>query len=512
MYLAFTKGPNKVFWWVVVTSILASIASFAYYYSQGRTIDYVDSMSHLLIAKRVIDGNPSGMGQIGHLWLPLPHLLIVLLVKNGFLYRTGIAGSILSMVCFVVTAVYVYKTALRLQVKRDVWAAVIAVVVIITNFNMLYMQSTPMTELPLFVFLAAGAYYLVRWSQMPVRSSSEPFALFLLGFSVACAALTRYEGWAYAITVAIAIVYIGFRKGLKGKEIQDRVVYYGFCPGAIILLWIGWNALIFHNPFYFIMSDYAKSSNWVQSDDKVIGNMMVSFQTYGLATLHNLSVPVAFLSLTGFVYFLVRSRLRPEMAGVLVLMFPFPFFLVMLYYGARPLDVEEVSGIVINARFGLIMILPAALMVGYFVQNSKWRKVLVLPVIAWGVVSFFPNDIITLEEPIGYTSSPGTRLQRDAATWLNANYVDGQPMLMEAYRNETAHFYSVSPSNVIYEGSQDLWENAIKNPASYVDWVYTQCGGEAKDVVCKKLVGTSQLDSFDLVYQNPEVMIFRKKE
>ena len=53
----------------------ASIASYLYFLHRGVTLAYPDAISHLLIARRVIDSPTGGVAQLGAVWLPLPHLL-----------------------------------------------------------------------------------------------------------------------------------------------------------------------------------------------------------------------------------------------------------------------------------------------------------------------------------------------------------------------------------------------------------------------------------------------------
>ncbi|HVX65122.1 MAG TPA: hypothetical protein VHA11_00895, partial [Bryobacteraceae bacterium] len=63
---------------VAVGLVLAALsaAAIAFFYSHGYLLYYGDATAHLNIARRVLDSRTPGWGQIGTVWLPLPHLLM----------------------------------------------------------------------------------------------------------------------------------------------------------------------------------------------------------------------------------------------------------------------------------------------------------------------------------------------------------------------------------------------------------------------------------------------------
>jgi len=40
-------------------------------------LNYGDAVAHLHIARRVIDSRRPGLSELGSVWLPLPHLLMI---------------------------------------------------------------------------------------------------------------------------------------------------------------------------------------------------------------------------------------------------------------------------------------------------------------------------------------------------------------------------------------------------------------------------------------------------
>ena len=79
----------------------------------GWTLYYGDADAHLNIARRVIDSRRPGYDQIGTVWLPLPHLLMLPLVRNDQLWRSGLAGGITSSACFVCAGVFLFAAIRR---------------------------------------------------------------------------------------------------------------------------------------------------------------------------------------------------------------------------------------------------------------------------------------------------------------------------------------------------------------------------------------------------------------
>src|SRR5437667_6302055 len=86
-----------------------SIASFFYYLRQGDALLYGDAVAHINIARRVFDSQTPGLLQLGTVWLPLPHLLMIPFLFSDWMWRTGLCGSIPSMIAFVLGALGIFR-------------------------------------------------------------------------------------------------------------------------------------------------------------------------------------------------------------------------------------------------------------------------------------------------------------------------------------------------------------------------------------------------------------------
>src|SRR3989338_6134842 len=138
-----------------------SVVFFLNYYFNGQGLAYNDARSHLDIGRRVVEGLKPGIAQLGSVWLPLTHLLMVPTVWNDFMWHSGLSGAIQSMIGFVATGALIYLFLKELGV--GIIGRFFGVAVFAANINVLYLQSTAMTELLLLATMTAGAYQLLLW-------------------------------------------------------------------------------------------------------------------------------------------------------------------------------------------------------------------------------------------------------------------------------------------------------------------------------------------------------------
>ena len=125
---------------------LVSMFSFFYYFRHGDVLLYGDAVAHINIARRVVDSQTPGLLQLGTVWLPLPHLLMVPFLWSTALWQNGAGGSIPSMVGFILAAVGMFRLVHGMlnSNPRTQSAAVVgawvSMVVIAANPNLIYMQ------------------------------------------------------------------------------------------------------------------------------------------------------------------------------------------------------------------------------------------------------------------------------------------------------------------------------------------------------------------------------------
>ncbi len=565
---------------VLAAACLLSIAAYLHFYPGGQAIAYGDAKSHLLIARRVIFADTPGAGQLGGVWLPLPHILMLPFIWNNWAYYSGFAGSVVMMLSYVACTVLIYKSIWRLT--RRHWAAAAGTAVFALNPDVLYLQSTPMTESLMFATMMGAVYGLLCWTQADDDDRFRHLYLLGAGLSALLCALTRYEGWTLAVALTAVVLYCsmtrmnmlarlvvtGFVTGIvvlagwaaarfglalsaalipvafggyiwlrrvyrrnDWDSTEGQVITFGILAAAAPVAWMIWNWAIFGGPFAFQNGAYAKPSLWVDSGEKAVHNIVISLRTYEIATVDNLTPVISILAVAGLIVYLCRTRLSAESLPALSLLVMFPLFVITLYKGQRPLHVYEYYQNFYNIRFGLVMVLPACIMVGFLtaelgrVLSTRLRSrrsyaVHAAPAVAAivgvalvAVSGLQSGNVATLMEPVAASVTPTALHAEAAAGWLRYHYTGGL-LLMESYGNENVAFDSHVPmQEQVYEGSYRLWPPALANPSGHgIAWIVMRRESNHQDQVYKHLFGSTLIDGYRLVWHNHDYLIYASQK
>lgn len=493
--------------WVALGAALISVCAYWYFASKGMSLGYKDSISHLQIAARTLNSPTAGFAQLGGVWLPLPHLVMLPLVWFAPFYYSGFAGSAVSMVAYVVACVYVYKMAFGLTGAK--MPALAGLAVFALNPNVLYMQSTPMTELLLFAAIAAMAYYLQRWIQTEDHERKYPY-LFAAAVAAFVACLTRYEAWPLTIAMGAVVAFVTWRQYGRHAVI-GLTLGFGFIAGAAIAMWMGWNQLIFGNALNFQNGKYAKPSLWVGEGEPAVGHPIVAAKTYWYAVVENLGIAVVLAMIVGAAFLIARRRL--DSLPVFGMLTVAPFFVFALTVGQRPLHVEQISHDLYNVRFGLLLVLPAAVLVGYLLSLAPRRGWLaglgfamifaLMPMLPGG-----PTKVVTAQE--GSVGFPETADATSA--YLAANY-DGGVVLVESFGNESILFKArISLTNNVYEGSYQKWDPALSNPpGQQIRWIIAR-SGNGSDQTYSELQNSPKVQAYTEVFRNDLYVVYKIKD
>ena len=267
--------------WDRETAILAwltawvSIFSFLFYFRRGDVLLYGDAVAHINIARRVFDSRTPGLLQLGTVWLPLPHLLMIPFLFSNWMWKTGMGGSIPSMTAYVFGTLGIFRllrSALRSSQTDNAAriAAWGAATIYGANPNLIYLQSTAMTEpLYLALFIWALVYFneFVQWSWDADGRSGEASAsssLLKCGICLAAACLTRYDGWFLAVAMSAAYLLVALRfMTLRVKQKQrspaprGRLTNFLLLAAAAPMLWLAYNAIVYRNPLEFANGPYS---------------------------------------------------------------------------------------------------------------------------------------------------------------------------------------------------------------------------------------------------------------
>lgn len=458
---------NFIYVLIVLLSIM-SISSFLIYYHNGFAIAYNDARSHLDISRRVVENLKPGFAQLGSVWLPLPHFLMLLSVWNDFMWHSGLAGAIQSMISYVITGCLIFYFLRKIDVGW--FGAIAGVAIFAINLNVLYLQSTAMTELLLIATMTAGVYEFLLW-----QTNNKIFNIIKSAFWIMLSTLIRYDGWFLFIFVSVLIfIKVFLKKGYKTAE--GTLILFCTLAGFGVLIWLIWNQLIFKDVFYFISGPYAAATQ--QNQLAAAGNLPTkhnlafSLITYIYAIIFNSSFFLLLLAIFGAVMFFRDKSISSEikLAGC-ALLAPFLFNVLALYLGQSVLFVTNLNGSWFNVRYGLMMIPSMAVFIGFLLHKLKdlrWAFLIMLV-----IVSFFSvttRDIVTLDDAL--TGSSGKNV-KEVSGWLAQHAGDKSGFVLISVASHDAIIFSsgLPMSRFIHEGTGDYWKFAIKHPTSWARWI-----------------------------------------
>lgn len=398
-----------------------SVSSFLYFFAEGMTNVYGDGVAHVNIARKVVDSPDDSLWQryiqIGSPWLPLQTVLMLPLVTSDRLWRTEAAGSIVSMISFVIAALALYSFSSEFYKKQEgPWRAALPALsfaVLALNPSALYFQSTPMTE-PVFIGALMTAVYLFRrWcGEQTVRRLAVAAA------SMTVATLSRYEAWPVA-ALSILIVCLVSRGGVW-RRLKNGALFAGVAAvGPIYWLWHNWaiygNALEFLNGPNSARGISLQNRTTLGWSKLFTGNAVVDVLIVAVAIAVCVGPLVLLLSAAGFLkWSIAERRSLLENSPALLLLAPFFFHVVSIYRGEIQVFPLSAFGLH-NVRYGLLHLLAVALFAPASIlifkgRARRWAMVAVCLLIAgqYGyLISDGPSQLAVYQE--GYRNGVNPR-------------------------------------------------------------------------------------------------------
>jgi hypothetical protein len=238
-------SPRSSYAAVLAALCAVGIGAAWWCFGRGYTLYYGDAEAHLNIARRILDSRTPGPDQIGTVWLLLPHLLLIPFVMRDAWWHSGLAGVIPSVACFVIAGTFLFSAARRAYGRNGATMAVALLFAV--NPNILYLQATPMTEMP---FLAALAALL--WATLWFRDSQSPWAVLIAAAASNAASLTRYEGW---FLIPFVSLYL-----LVAAKKKRYAILFTVLAAAGPLAWLAHNQYYYSNALEFYNGPYSAAA------------------------------------------------------------------------------------------------------------------------------------------------------------------------------------------------------------------------------------------------------------
>jgi hypothetical protein len=500
-------------------AVLVSLFAFLYYLQRSDLLLYGDAVAHINIARRVFDSQTPGLLQLGTVWLPLPHLLMIPFIFSDAMWRSGAGGSIPSMIAYVLGVVGIFRLV-RGMLEADVrtkpaagvgaWAAAFAYG---ANPNLIYMQATAMTEsVYLALFVWAVVYFAefirslrkneLRKSDLRKHENADGretrvarTPLMRCAWCLAGAEFTRYDGWFLAGVMGASVVVIVVRRWEDLKLRQDAAKFLLGIAAAPVL-WLAYNGVVYGNALEFANGPYS-----AKAIEQRVGAPNPALHNAGVAAIYYLKsaqlnmadgnwgrfwLAVAFLAVA-----IGAGRLRAQSAPMLLLWVSLVFYALSIAYGSVPLHVYTWWPFAtFNQRYGLQLLPMFAVSTGVLTASvfllgagGRHGGKLVAAMLALVVVSYasvwkaepqclkearrnweIRNPLDSAVERVIGRLPRNSRFLMELGEHVGVMQQLGIP-LRQVVNNEN-HRPWKRPSD-----PEGLWERALADPTRYVDFV-----------------------------------------
>jgi hypothetical protein len=457
--------------------------------SRNYLLLYGDAVAHLGIARRILDTRNPGLIQLGGVWLPLPHLLMVPFVQKIEWWQNGLAGAWPSLLCYVLSAAGIYRLARRVMPPQ--WA-IIAAAFYGLNPNLLYLSTTAMTE-PLFLAIVIWTTLLTMECVTAIkaeRALAVAGRLYVLGLMVMAAVFTRYDGWIFGAAVWCVITWKLFRAKQLRRRVTASYAVFTLITVAGPIAWLAYNQHFFHDPLDFMRGPYSAvaidrrttppGSRHYPGWHNPLWSGILYLRTSQLdASVWETGFAITAMAIAGIV---VAVRRRLELSSLL-LWFPLPFYIYSIAFGSVPIFIPPFwPHSYYNSRYGMEMLpafaIFAAISLGWLQQLWAARQpvlVRLMPPLLLLLIAV--NTILMMYGvPLVLKEAQANSITRVAFEQAIANQIKtfpaGAPILM--YNSD--HVGALQRAGIplkqtLSETDYDTWKAALAAPAEHAAYV-----------------------------------------
>ncbi len=491
-----------------------------------RLLLYGDATAHLMIARRMLDSATPGLSQWGSVWLPFPHLLMAPWAQVDWLWRTGLAGSLVSLVAFAWAAHSLYCLTRRLAGPG---VAAAAGLIFICNPSLVYLASVPMTESVYLMCFLGVVERISAWVEIFAHQPSNPKAagqgaqngaagtgsyryIWQAGAWALAGSLTRYDGWFILPFCTLAIACAARPTFRRWRGAWAGVWRFCVLAGCGPIFWFAYNAYYFGDWLSFARGPYSARQIYLRAL-RHGGQRYPGDHNWHLALLYFLKAveldcgwPVLWLGLAGCAWLAAWLWRNRSTAGEnnslissvaswiwLLLLLPLFWYPWAMWTGNVPIFVPPYwpHGYY-NLRYGIQLLPALALGLGWLlmrVRKSKWlaerrmpagwsaswaRQAIYFALCFWLVLNY--GFMLRGRGPLVYAeasyNAPGRLAMEHQLAAVLRQVRPGQRILMYVGTFPGALADDgIALHRVICETNYRLWEHALAAPARYVSWV-----------------------------------------
>jgi hypothetical protein len=440
------RRGRRPFWIVLAATLAVGVAASVYYADAQLTLSHYDARAHLVVARRILDSLTPGWRQVGAVWLPLPHVLNALPAQWDWAYRTGAIAT-----AFSVLAMAAGLAALGALVARrtgSLAAGLAAALVVQLNPNVLYLQSTPMTEPLLFGLALLALAATDGWIAEPSAPRRRA-----AGWLIVALMLTRYEGWFIGGGLAVLAVLARWR---RGGRLRDSAALLPYPIAAVLAFFVLSKATV---GAWFVTGGFYDATN------PSAGRPLAAAEEVLTAAAELAGWPIVLAGAAGALLCLLAERRRPGAALPVALVFAaaLPF---IAFQAGHPHRV----------RYMVPLVVAAGALAGFAVGAlpRRVRTAAALALLASAVWSRGPLDARAPMLIEAQWETPG-RLAREPITTYLRQHWDDTPIFASmgslAHYMQEASAIGLGIQDFLHEGNAYLWEAALAAPGRHVRWM-----------------------------------------
>src|SRR5579884_2345494 len=231
--------------YLIVGALLASVAVLVlwFFYSRNEILLSGDAVAHINIARRVFDSRTPGPMQLGTVWLPLPHVLTIPFIVTERLWKSGVGGSIPSLISYVIAGLGIFRL-LSTWSRLAAWSSTLIFAI---NPNILYVQTTALNEPMYLACFVWSLVFFLEASRALLRNNPAAGKWIEKGaIALAAAILTRYDGWFLACSWWLTILPLAVMR-IQAMPDAERTTMRKAAFKALLLtalaptLWLAFN-------------------------------------------------------------------------------------------------------------------------------------------------------------------------------------------------------------------------------------------------------------------------------
>ncbi len=470
-----------------------------HYHRLGLTLSHYDARGHLVVARRIMDSITPGWQQIGAVWLPLPHLLNAMPIQVDLFYRTGASAVAISIASYAIATGAIAWIVLALTGSSS--AALAGAAVFALNPNVLYLQSTPMTEPLLLATTTVAVAMLMAWCRADLkvcttddpdsrrapdadgrsaglqacdrRSAGDHRQAGHVGWAFALACLTRYEAWPVTVCALTAAAWVLWRRGRPAPAALREVATIAVYPAIALVGFAIFSRVVVGA--WFVSGDFFVPEN------KALGDPMMAAAEIGWGTRMLSGALLVAIGGVGATLLLGMGLASRRRADALIA-------LSLLATSAIPW-VAFVKGHPFRIRYMVPLIAIEAIGAGVAAGAIARRRVQLALAIAVLLVAAYELRPLDRSAPMVVEAQwdrPNAPVRARVTACLDR---PGTGEKIMASMGSLGHYMQEASNagfairDFLHEGNGDIWLAALESPRPYAAWIMIEEKAQGGDML-----------------------------